>query len=1107
MQQPAVTRRIAVPPLPPRLLWRERLLTRLRSGLRAPLTIVQAEFGFGKTTVLSQFVHAILDAKEAEVVWYTVREKEAHLATFLERLAQSIRQLAPEFGTRLLLNLRECGDNEAEFRDHLVQVFLADLEDLNTPTVIVLDDLHFVDTNEHIFHFLSSIVEELPSHLHIYIGTRRGLPIALDMLRMKNEVIELKRKDLEFTPEEAQSFFSEASQRKLDRIEVDTLVRLTQGWAGAMVLFAKTFVENPNSVIAQFAAVGVQKALHQLIDEQIFKTLREPVVNVLTVANVLGTWDNETLAEIFADEVGRDEIERTVRAILERNEFFLVQTSTDERGHAQYSFNPIFADYLWTKTQPRHTALVAEYYERHGFLWRAVDHFVRAKHWDDAVRVIEHAFFNPPLQDAPTPHERLQIINQVPQEIQQREEIFLLYHAFLLMQNQEFSQSLSLTYSRTVGSRFDLSFRIIELINRIALLGPRDPILAQQCEVLREDIDKISDSGFHRFVFLSLYAVILSSHNRSDEALQLLVGAPLIPGQSPYILARVHAWAGNYAAAKDAYDQLRRDLEVNTRPWELARDLTNATEIALYLGRYDHARTYNRQLKDLSAKYFLRKDGMLADAWSMRIAVGEHEYRTAAAAPTDLVEYFRTRFRPTTADMIVFYRALAHYALGDYTSAWRELLPEAFTHTYDPQRIALKMVLAQEMQLASYEKIFFEQARTIAGDSDMPVLLKATLHQYIAYDLFLKARNAPAGRGAFLGEMHTLLAMPHLVDSCDAPFAMRMYLTAYLWFPELREELYARFLPEAPAVARAARAGSADYSEEDKSIISDLLRRVGVDEVRTLSAESAAPEPDADAGAIMKIACLGEFNVLVNGAPLSHKQWTAKNQELFLFFALHPNEDVLDQDVCHALWPTKMIESARASLMNGVHTLKKIFADVLPEEEGGISLVRNRPIMAYTFSIGAACALDAADFLRLCDEGDAAANTGSAQQAAAAYLQALRRCKGDVGGPTLFGKGAQDIPWIEVERHEYRDRYFRILSYFADVTDPANFPLQDVTAVLTTVMRFREITSTDADKLAAFVNRAVQSCLMRGAEADGDKIHAAYRQLCAAHPSLITRST
>lgn len=1102
MQQPAITRRIAVPPLPPRLLWRQRLLTRLREGLRAPLTVVQAEFGFGKTTVLSQFVHSILDSKEADVVWYTIREKEAHLATFLERLAQSMRQFAPNFGSRLRLNLREVGDNEAEFRDHIVQVFLADLEEITSPCVIVLDDLHFVDTNEHIFHFLQAIVEELPAHLHIYVGTRRGLPFNLDLLRMKNEVIELKRKDLEFTAEEAQSFFSEAAQRKLDRHEVDTLVNLTQGWAGAMVLFARTFVEDPNRVIAQFASVGVQQALHQLIDEQIFKTLRDSVINVITVANVLGTWDNKTLAEIFADDVGREEIEKTVQAILRRNEFFLVQTSTDDSGQAQYSFNPIFADYLLTKTLPRHIALVAEYYERHGYIWRAAEHFVKAKLWDDTVRVVEKAFFLTPVQDAPTPHERLRIINGVPQEIQQKEEIFLLYHAFLLMQSQEFSQSLSLTYSRTVGSRFDMAWRIIELVDRIALLGPRDPILAQQCEAIREDIDKISASGFDRSYFMWLYAVILSSHNRPDEALAMNKEAPLSPGYSPYILSRIHAWAGSMGPASEAYQQLRHDISINTRQWETARDLTNATEIALYLGHYDHAREYNKQLKDLSAKYFLRKDGMLADAWSMRIAVAEHDYRTAASAPTELVEYFRTRFRPTTADMIVFYLALAQYMLGNYTAAWRELLPEAFTHSYDPQRIALKMILAQEMQLASYEKIFFEQARTIVADTDMPLMLKATVHQYIAYDLYLKAKLTPSAHGAFEAELRALLMMPHLVDSSDAPFAIRMYIDAYCMFPELRDDLYKFFLPETHAISRAVRTGIGERSVEDRELLGELLKRLGISEISAIGDAEAVVDPDDGATSKLRILCLGEFTVFVDGAPLVHKQWTAKNQELLLFFALRADDDVSDQDICRALWHSKTLDSARASLMNGVHTLKKIFNSVIPEEEFGFSFTRNRVSMAYRLTPGTSCSIDALDFMKYADDGDLLVATGTAAEAAVPYVRALRRCKGDVGGSTLFGRSTQELPWIEASRKEFRKRYFEILAFFSGVTDPSIFPLQEINGILATILRFHDITPKDAAILAAFVNRGVQCHLMRGEEAEGDRIQRAYQQVCETHLAL-----
>ena len=125
------------------------------------------------------------------------------------------------------------------------------------------------------------------------------------------------------------------------------------------------------------------------------------------------------------------------------------------------------------------------------------------------------------------------------------------------------------------------------------------------------------------------------------------------------------------------------------------------------------------------------------------------------------------------------------------------------------ERVALKMALAQEMQLPLLPENVSEQAAAIATARQTPALIRVILLQYIAYDLYgkhLKTPQSAKAKHAFGEAMRELLGMEHIVETNDAPFAMKMYVAAYTIFPDLRDTLAAKFLLTPGSVARTVRA-------------------------------------------------------------------------------------------------------------------------------------------------------------------------------------------------------------------------------------------------------------------------------------------------------------
>src|SRR5581483_3162168 len=94
---------------------------------------------------------------------------------------------------------------------------------------------------------------------------------------------------------------------------------------------------------------------------------------------------------------------------------------------------------------------------------------------------------------------------------------------------------------------------------------------------------------------------------------------------------------------------------------------------------------------------------------------------------------------------------------------------------------------------------------------------------------------------AFGDQMRDLLAMPHIIEANDTPFAFKAYIAAYRLFPELREQLHERFLLTPTAAARALQTAMLEASEEDKKLLSELLTRLGIEEI---NAEITTPLPD-----------------------------------------------------------------------------------------------------------------------------------------------------------------------------------------------------------------------------------------------------------------------
>src|ERR1700704_4918793 len=194
-----------LPPRPaPELLSRPRLIDRLLANLSYPLTLVTANAGSGKTTLVADF----LRTHKRQFVWYQLDHTDADPSVFLGYLGFGIKQLVPGFGEALFSYLQEATGELAQHPERAVDVFLNEvLERVEQQLILVLDDYHHLGPDTAVHAVLDRLLAYLPDVLHVVIISREIPPLSTARLRAQAPLSVIDRKDLLFTDDETQALF------------------------------------------------------------------------------------------------------------------------------------------------------------------------------------------------------------------------------------------------------------------------------------------------------------------------------------------------------------------------------------------------------------------------------------------------------------------------------------------------------------------------------------------------------------------------------------------------------------------------------------------------------------------------------------------------------------------------------------------------------------------------------------------------------------------------------------------------------------------------------------------------------------------------------------
>ncbi|HET8675837.1 MAG TPA: hypothetical protein VFO63_08635, partial [Blastocatellia bacterium] len=325
------------------MLARPRLLERMRASLDRPATIVCANAGCGKTTLVTDFVRS----SGLPFVWYQIDPSDLDLAVFFGYLIYGIRNQRAEFGQVALGFIGETEDL-AKKTDQLVDVFVNEVsEQVEEKTIVVLDDYHHVDSSEPIAAAVDRLLQYLPDVLHIVITSRSMPNLSVTRLRSKGLVGVVDRQDLLFTQGEVQQLFAETFGQPINQELLSQLHERTNGWATGLQLIAQAVDRrSPSSRGNNLSESALLETLKQS-EEEIFDYFAEEVLEYEPPETQEVLLRLSLFAHIDADAAGcvlpAEEAYQLLSSLQRRNLFI---SHVEGGGVGEYSFHPMFRRFL-----------------------------------------------------------------------------------------------------------------------------------------------------------------------------------------------------------------------------------------------------------------------------------------------------------------------------------------------------------------------------------------------------------------------------------------------------------------------------------------------------------------------------------------------------------------------------------------------------------------------------------------------------------------------------------------------------------------------------------------------------------------------------------------
>jgi LuxR family maltose regulon positive regulatory protein len=404
--------KLHVPALRPSFVPRPHLIARLNAGLAGKLILVSAPAGYGKTTLVTEWIRSEDERDQAQdgsihpshVAWLSLDEADSDPGRFLAYLIAALQQIQPGLGESVQALLRSPQPPPAEI---LLTALVNELADVPEPFLLVLDDYHAIH-NLHTHQQLAFLMEHQPPRMHLVIMTREDPLIPVSRLRALGQVLEIRQEELRFSLQETAAFLGRVMGLDLSPEDVAALETRTEGWIAGLQLAALSLQGNHNPQNFVQAFTGSNRYILDYLIEEVFKRQPAEVQDFLLKTSILdrlcqplcdavignpshGT-DHRMAGHVTLDRLIGSSSSQVILEYLDRSNLFVIPL---DQSRTWYRYHHLFSELLRLRlhASPSHDEAslhqrASRWYESQALFREAVEHSLSAEDWGNAARLV-----------------------------------------------------------------------------------------------------------------------------------------------------------------------------------------------------------------------------------------------------------------------------------------------------------------------------------------------------------------------------------------------------------------------------------------------------------------------------------------------------------------------------------------------------------------------------------------------------------------------------------------------------------------------------------------------------------------------------------------------
>lgn len=875
------------------ILPRPHLIARLERALGRRLILISTPPGYGKTTLLAEFV-ATSDLPHA---WCQLDAADSDPVIFLSSFIESLRHLrqVPDadgepIGHAALALLSNMEANLAITPERVLTVLINELvERIDRTWLVVLEDYHEI-ANPAVHELVERLLHNAPPGLTLLISTRSDPPFSLARLRARGMLAEFRAVDLRFTEDEVRRWLSD----RLPEASPEDALALndkTEGWvAGLQLVLSSLSGQNPPSLSQVIANIrGTHHHLFEYLASEVFE--RQPLATrqFLLYSSVLIQMN----AALCSALPGVSDAQRMLDQ-LERHNLFV--TSLDE-NHEWYRYHHLFREFLLGKLRrdapdrfiALHTA-AGRYFESQGEWEAAAYHYLEGGALEAAASILVR------LAPKHIEHGRVVVLqrhlSRLPKAIIRKHPELLLYRGDVLRRlgyaaeavrcYEEARQIFEASSDRVWVSR--ALVRLGEIARAQGNYARAQALVTAALEQIPEAhhgdraralIALAKSTGFLTGMDQgrALAEQALVEARLAGHEISLLTSANLLQS-----LGQICWWHG------DPQSTVRFCSEaLQTAPGELSPIAAKAyTSIAipyLYWGHLDTALKYAERGLEIAQQLELQE--LLPNAYailgSILTRLGETA-RAENALRQSLELAQRLGLAAYERVMATGFLAYNLYTQGRVNEAWQLAEGALWSYAGNPDTYEVYVCRSVLADIA-LERNQIEQAEKLFED-----LLEVGERRQFRIPLAMVA----------FGLAYIYLSTGREAEGIE--FARR---SLHLIEPTGALQLYLDQGERARIVCRAlVKAGV------DSPFVSRVLGKLQESRMTgSVSVHSRA----------VSVKCLGQFRVYVNGEEVKQERWvSAKARDLLAYFVTFRRDRLPLDRILEALWPQTAVQSHRA---------------------------------------------------------------------------------------------------------------------------------------------------------------------------------------------------